>query len=315
MRAAATVLLLREFEGELEVLMMRRGAGLAFMADMWVFPGGRIDAADASAAARARVSPEALASCCGQLHSLQGERLADEDAIALHVAACRETFEEAGVLLARDRTGRPCSPDRVAALQPLRGEIERDASRFIALLEAEHLYVNIGPLVYWSHWITPSIEPKRYDTRFFAIPVPPDQSVSADLSELTEHAWVKPALAHAAIERGEIRVVAPTLLTLEDLAESYARHGALEAMLGAERGRPTPPVMPRIEVRADEIRVVMPWDPSYANMPGEGCTPSAEFPPHLLRRDSCVKMARNRAARQKSEGPGHDVPGPRDPAA
>jgi len=315
MRAAATVLLLRELAGELEVLMMRRGAGLAFMAGMWVFPGGRIDTADASAAARARVSPEALASCCGQLRSLQGERLADADAIALHVAACRETFEEAGVLLARDRAGRPCPPDRVAELQPLRCEIERDASRFTALLELEDLYVDIGPLVYWSHWITPSIEPKRYDTRFFAIPVPPEQSVSADLSELTGHAWVKPALAHAAIERGEIRVVAPTLLTLEDLAESHARHGTLEAMLAAERGRATPPVMPRIEVLAEQVRVVMPWHPGYATAPGEGCTPAAGFPPHLLRHDSCVTMARDRTAPRKSEGPGHDVPGPRDPAA
>jgi 8-oxo-dGTP pyrophosphatase MutT (NUDIX family) len=315
MRAAATVLLLRESEGELEVLMMHRGAGLAFMAGMWVFPGGRIDAADASAAARARVAPEALAACCGQLHSLHGERLADDDAIALHVSACRETFEEAGVLLARDRAGRPCAPHRVAQLQPLRREVERDASRFIALLESEDLYLDIGPLLYWSHWITPSIEPKRYDTRFFAIPVPAGQVVSADLSELTEHAWVKPALAHAAVERGEIRVVPPTLLTLEDLAESHALHGGLEAMLAAERGRPTPPVMPRIEICAEEVRVVMPWDPGYATTPGEGCTPAGEFPAHLLRRDSCVTMTRDRSARQKSEGPGHDVPGPRDPAA
>jgi len=73
---------------------------------------------------------------------------------------------------------------------------------------------------------------------------------------------VKPALAHTAIERGEIRVVAPTLLTLEDLAESHARHGGLDAMLAAERGRSTPPVMPRIEVCPDEVRVVMPWDPA-----------------------------------------------------
>lgn len=314
MRAAATVLLLRDIEGELEVLMMRRGAGLAFMADMWVFPGGRVDSADASAAARARVLPEAMAACCGQLQSLHGKRLTDEDAIALHVAACRETFEEAGLLLARDHAGRPCPAQRVAALQSLRGQIERDAGQFIALLEAEDLYVDIGPLVYWSHWITPSIEPKRYDTRFFAIAVPPDQAVSADLSELTAHAWVKPALAHAAIERGEIRVVPPTLLTLEDLAESHARHGGLEAMLAAECGRPTPPVMPRIDVGADSIRVVMPWDPSYATAPGEGCAPSGGFPAHLLRRDSCVTMARDHTARQKSEGPGHDAPRPRNTA-
>ena len=65
----------------------------------------------------------------------------------------------------------------------LRGGIERDAGRFIALLEAEDLYVDIGPLCYWSHWITPSLEPKRFDTRFFVAPLPPGQVASADLSE------------------------------------------------------------------------------------------------------------------------------------
>jgi len=86
-------------------------------------------------------------------------------------------------------------------------------------------------------------------------------------------------------------------------------------MLIAEHGRSTPPVMPRIEVCPDSVRVVMPWDPGYATAPGEGCIPASEFPAHLRRRDSCVTMARDRTVRQKSEGPGHGVPGPRDPAA
>lgn len=298
MRAAATVLLLRELAGELEVLMMRRGAGLSFMAGMWVFPGGRVDAADASPEARARVAPEALEACRERLHSHQGEQLADEDAIALHVAACRETFEEAGVLLARDRAGAPCAPQRVERLQARRAEVAADAAAFVALLADEDLYLDIAPLVYWSHWITPSLEPKRFDTRFFAIAVPAEQAASADLSELTEHAWIGPARAHAALERGEIRVVPPTLLTLEDLAESHARHGSLPAMLAAEQERPTPPVMPRIEVGVDEFRVVMPWDPGYASVPGEGCIPPAGFPPHLLRRRSSIAVARDREARR-----------------
>jgi 8-oxo-dGTP pyrophosphatase MutT (NUDIX family) len=298
MHAAATVLLLREIAGELEVLMMRRGTGLSFMAGMWVFPGGRVDAADASPEVRSRVAPAALTACRQRLRSHQGERLTEDDGIALHVAACRETFEESGVLLARDRTGAPCDPHRVERLQPRRAAVEADAAAFTALLAAEDLYLDVAPLVYWSHWITPSLEPKRFDTRFFAIAVPPAQAASADLSELTEHAWISPARAPLAIERGEIRVVPPTLLTLEDLAESYARHGTLEAMLAAEQDRPTPPVMPRIEVRADEFRVVMPWDAAYASVAGEGCVPSEGFPPHLLHRRSCIAVARGRDVRQ-----------------
>jgi len=297
MHAAATVLLLRESEGELEVLMMRRGTGLAFMGGMWVFPGGRVDACDTSEAIHTRIPHDARDAWQGGLRTPQGEPLTEEAALALYVAACRETFEESGVLLARDRAGAGCSGEHAARLQQYREQVASEAGAFIGLLEREDLYLDLAPLVYWSHWITPSLEPKRFDTRFFAIAVPPDQAASADRGELTEHAWVKPARVHEAIERREIRVVPPTLLTLEDLAESHARHGSLATMLEAERGRPTPPVMPRIEVRAEEFRVVMPWDACYAQVAGEGYAPDGGFPPHFTRRLSCVSVARDREVR------------------
>ena len=297
MHAAATVLLLREVEGELEVLMMRRGAGLSFMAGMWVFPGGRVDAADASAAACSRLLPPEGAAGRDRLQTLEGGPLPAEQEQALRVAACRETFEEAGVLLARDAQRRTCAAGRVAGLQPLRGPVAGEAAAFVAMLEREDLYLDADRLVYWSHWITPSLEPKRFDTRFFAIALPAGQEVSADLSELTHHAWIRPARAPEAIERGEIRDVPPTLLTLEDLAESHARHGGLEAMLEAERGRAAPPVMPRIDVAAGAIRVVMPWDPGYAAVPGEGCRPAASYPAHLAQRRSCIVVPASRESR------------------
>jgi len=170
MRAAATVLLLRELDGELEVLMMRRGAGLSFMANMWVFPGGRVDAADASAAIRARIPPDAFDKWRGHMRSPQGELLTDDEALALYVAACRETFEESGVLLARDPSGARCGAERTARLQDRRDEVAANAAAFVALLEREDLYLDLATLVYWSHWITPSLEPKRYDTRFSPSP-------------------------------------------------------------------------------------------------------------------------------------------------
>ncbi len=297
MHAAATVLLLREVEAELEVLMMCRGAGLSFMAGMWVFPGGRVDAADASASACGRLAAGSGATDCDHLQTLEGEPVPAAQAVALRVAACRETFEESGVLLARDTQGRPCEAARVTALQSRRPAVTGDAAAFVEMLEQEDLCLDVDRLVYWSHWITPSLEPKRFDTRFFAIALPAGQEVSADLSELTHHAWIRPAHAPDAIERGEIRVVPPTLLTLEDLAESHARHGSLAAMLAAERGRAAPPVMPRIEVGADAFRVVMPWDPGYATVAGEGCLSADGFPPHLLQRRSCIVVSRSRESR------------------
>jgi hypothetical protein len=201
------------------------------------------------------------------------------------------------VLLARDRTGAPCGHERAACLQAHRETVANDAGAFVAMLEREDLYLDLAPLLYWSHWITPSLEPKRFDTRFFAIAVPADQAASADRSELTEHAWVQPARIQEALERREIRVVPPTLLTLEDLAESHARHGSLAAMLEAERDRPTPPVMPRIEVRPDAFRVVMPWDAGYLQVPGEGCDPASGFPGHFTRRRSSLSVTRDRDSR------------------
>jgi len=209
MHAAATVLLLREVEGALEVLMMRRGSGLSFMAGMWVFPGGRVDVSDASAAIRARIAPDALGAWRGRLHTPQGEPLAEDAALALYVAACRETFEESGVLLAHDRAGATCGHDCTARLQAHRETVANDPGAFVTMLEREDLYLDLAPLLYWSHWITPSLEPKRFDTRFFAIAVPADQAASADRGELTEHAWVRPARIQEALGRREIRVVPP----------------------------------------------------------------------------------------------------------
>ena len=297
MRQAATVLLLREQQGELEVLMMRRGAALSFMAGMWVFPGGRMEPADQSPEALARIPPAALSACGERLHSMQGERLDAQSALGLHVAACRETFEEAGILLARDAAGAPCDVGRVEQLQARRTEVTNDPPAFVRMLVEEDLYLDVAPLVYWSHWITPSLEPKRFDTRFFVVPLPSGQAVNADLSELTEHAWINPATAAAALDRGEIKVVPPTLLTLEDLRDSFARHGSLHSMLAAESHRATPAVMPRIEVQDDAFRVVMPWDPGYDQIAGEGCQAPQSFPEHFTRRRSSLTVTRQREAR------------------
>jgi hypothetical protein len=167
----------------------------------------------------------------------------------------------------------------------------------VRLLAEEDLYLNPDWLVYWSHWITPSLEPKRFDTRFFIARLPPGQDASADLSELTEHRWINPATVPEAIERGDIKVAPPTLFTLEDLAESFAQHGSLEHMLLAEARRPTPPVMPRIDIQGESINVVMPWDPGYGDVAGEGVEVAAEYPPYLARRRSRLSITRKAGVR------------------
>ena len=116
----------------------------------------------------------------------------------------------------------------------------------------------------------------------------------ADRSELTEHAWINAATAADSLERGEIKVAPPTLFTLEDLRDSYVEYGGLHAMLVAESGRATPAVMPRIELRDDAYRVVMPWDPGYGDAPGEGSPAGQVYPPHFTRRCSSLSVTRER---------------------
>lgn len=293
---AATLLLLRERAAEVEVLMMRRGQALRFMGGMWVFPGGRVDPSDCTPAAAALV-PADVEPAQGRLCAIDGEPLPGSLALGLRVAACRETFEEAGLLLVRRRDGRPVAPGDLRPLHAERERVTRTPGGFTDLLAAAGLLLDVGQLVYWSHWITPSHEPRRFDTRFFARSMPPGQWASVDRRESTDLAWLTPRDACHAAERGEMQLAPPTLLTLEDLDEAHTHHGGVTAMLAAERGRATPPVMPRIRVESSTMHVLLPWDPAYAQAQGEGSTAPAGYPPHLTRRRSSLVIPREALSR------------------
>jgi len=293
-RPAATVLLLRDSRGQLEVLMMQRAGSVAFLGGMWVFPGGRVDPADSSRRALARVAQPVAAECFARVGCGALPVESREEAVGLYVAACRETFEESGALLVK-RAG-ACGHDAAAAesLQARREEITRDPGRFISMLEERDLLIDAESFVYWSRWITPSLEKKRFDTHFFATAIDSEQQISADLSELTRYRWTTPVEALAAAERGEMNMVPPTLLTLEDLHESWLRHGGLSQMLNAERERSAPPVMPRIAVDSEAFRVVMPWDAGYPAIEGEGLPLEPDsIPAHLANRRSSVTISRS----------------------
>ena len=288
---AATLLLLREKEARLEVLMMRRRQELRFMGGMWVFPGGRVDAADCEPGTSKVVAnangPPGMA-----MESLDGTPMPESLERGVRVAACRETWEEAGLLLARHRDGRAVSQDEVTGLLDARARAPEAHAGFTLLLQVHGLLLETSRLVYWSHWITPSHETRRFDTRFFAVATPGSQTPNVDARESSEMAWLAPCEACAAAARGEMLLAPPTLLTLEDLAESRASHGSMFAMLAAERGRATPPVMPRVLVEGSTTRVLMPWDPAYAQSPGEGCKQALPYPAHLARRRSSLEFRR-----------------------
>lgn len=292
--AAATVLLLRENGRDgLQVLLTKRAAGLSFMAGLWVFPGGRMESADLAPALVDRVDPAAIAATATQMLDTAGEPVAPATARGLLIAACRETFEESGVLLARNGDGSPgVDPARLARLAARRAEASRDPALFAQLLADEDLTLDLERLVYWAHWITPSLEKKRFDTRFFALTVPPDQEASVDLGELTHHAWLNQQDIARHTASGEMRIAPPTRATLQDLWHSHDRHGGLAGMLEAERGRSVPPILPKMVDAGDATEIVLPWDPQYEQAAGAGCRVLPDYPAYIESMPSRMRFAR-----------------------
>ena len=274
-RPAATVLLLREGRDSIEVLLIRRHEKLAFMGGMWVFPGGSVCAADASPAALARI-PSASQTGCARLDTLHGEPVDAKECLALTVAACRETYEETGVLLASDAAGRHCDNDLAARLQERRLAIASQPELFAELLQAEDLFLRVERLVYWAHWITPSIVPRRFDTRFYLAPVPSDQRAVIDSTETIDHAWMSPAAIVAAALTGDMPVSHPTLYNLMELDASLQQHSSLQELLIAESQRSVVAILPKM-VHEEQTAMVLPWDPFYRNFVGESAPEHLEY--------------------------------------
>lgn len=288
---AATVLLLREHHGETEVLMTRRHKAMSFMGGLWVYPGGKLDEADRSAAALSRLSAQARAHCESVIVAGPLNRFTPEIALGLFVAACRETFEEVGMLLALTSDGRPCGPDLVDRLQAERQRVLKEPQQFARMLAEHNLFLDASALLYWSHWITPSAEPRRFDTHFFVIPAPAGQSVHMDSNEATEWRWMRPRDALAEWERSQFPLSPPTLLTLQEIEHSRQQHGALAALLAAEAGREVATILPKIVRGEDSGGTFMPWHAEYDKAPGEGVEPGLSYPAHLRRLPG--KLSRN----------------------
>jgi 8-oxo-dGTP pyrophosphatase MutT (NUDIX family) len=238
-RPAATVVLLRDGAGGLEAYLQQRPLGMGFAGGLWVFPGGRVDQGDRDPGLEGRwagPSPEAWAGRLG---------LPVEEARGHLVAACRETLEEAGLLLA---TSAP-DPGELAAA---RGELLAGVAGFAALLDRLGVRLDTGRLRYWAWWVTPEAEPRRYDTRFFVAGLPADAALTAHLAEAERERWLPPAVAAA---DQDLPMLPPTRYTLRDLAG----FGSVAEALAAGSGRPVERILPVL----DGAELVMPWRERY----------------------------------------------------
>jgi 8-oxo-dGTP pyrophosphatase MutT (NUDIX family) len=225
-RDAATVVLLRDGADGLEVAMLRRRLESAFVAGAYVFPGGAVDDHDRSA--------EWAAVCDGLSDAEASLALGiDSGGLAYWVAAVRECFEEAGVLLARHPDGRPVSFAEAAHASRFDGHRAAVDGQHRTLLDVcweEDLRLDVGTMQYLSRWITPEGAPRRYDTRFFVAAAPVDQELRHDDDETIASLWIRPADALARNQAGVYELILPTLSTLRRLAEFDTTAAALEGL-------------------------------------------------------------------------------------
>jgi 8-oxo-dGTP pyrophosphatase MutT (NUDIX family) len=238
-RPAATVIVLRDSPRGPEIFLVKRSGKSGFMPHAHVFPGGRVDREDALTEV---VGGEAD-------HSRMG--LTRDLAVAYQVCAVRETYEEANILLAR---GTPVDSERAALVA--RETLFVDAAR------RRDWIVDGTRLVYWSWWITPRQEPRRYDTRFFVAGVLADQAANAahDHHETVDSDWWTAQEALSRFEAGEIFLAPPTYITLLELLP----YATVEAVLAAGRLRQPPPIEPTLAVEPDgSLAIVLPGDPEH----------------------------------------------------
>mgnify|MGYP001607129830 CR=1 FL=1 len=259
-RDAATVILLRDrTEGPYEVFLMRRHRNQVFMGGAFVFPGGRLDDADAD--------PE-IAACTSGFRAADAKRLLQETdlpeaiALGLFVAAIRETFEEAGVLLARDARGSVVdlsAPETAARFSSYRLELHEERLTLAELVRREGLVFAPDLLIPYAHWITPETESRRFNTRFFLARLPEGQIPVHDRMELTESSWMTPAFALAENEAGRIILMPPTLKTIEELL-SFSHTAQLFA---AARSQRIGTILPEAFRTADGFGIRLPHDSEY----------------------------------------------------
>ena len=271
-RPAATLVLIRPRATGgpgLEVLMLERSQRADFAPGLFVFPGGGVDAEDASPAAAqaaAGLSPEAAGRA---LHGAQSPPNGAQSppngaesplhALAHYVTAVRETFEEAGVLLARTASGAAAHLPEPKLAEGRRACAQGGAG-FLDWMAREGLRAAAEDLIYFAHWITPKAAPKRFDTRFFLAEAPAGARVHTDQTEIVAYRWATPDEALAAHAAGRMPMIEPTLHNIQAL-QGFASPAQVRAALA---GQPVRTVRPQLATLPDGRRkVVLPWDPAY----------------------------------------------------
>lgn len=261
-KRAATVMLLKDTETGPSVHMLRRRSSMAFAGGAYAYPGGGVDPRD-----------EQQIRWAGPTRAWWARRLGLEEAAAQAIvcAAVRETYEEAGVLLAGptddsvvgDTTGEDWEADRAAL-------VARDLS-FAEFLDRRGLALRSDLLGAWTRWITPEFEPRRYDTWFFVAALPEGQRTRNASTEADRTVWIRPADAAASYDKGELLMMPPTIATLRQLTP----YDSAAETLTAAPGRDLTPVLAQARLGEDgEIVLAWPGHDEFTKHIPTGGTPA-----------------------------------------
>jgi 8-oxo-dGTP pyrophosphatase MutT (NUDIX family) len=250
---AATVILAREQAGTLQVYLLKRSPKSGFMAGNFVFPGGTLDGNDHRF--------KLFSKCCDltsdEIATRFGPALSDEQALAYCVAAVRETLEEAGIFLADNKDASTADLERINNLR-LAADLEDDW--FVKLVENEQWCLSLSALFSWSHWITPALMKRRFDTRFFIARMPAGQFCRPDARETVQGLWSSPMEALADNLAGSIPLSPPTLVTLHQLSKYKTIADLQTEAANRSWGQA---IQPRLVPLPDGAVIVEPWDPQY----------------------------------------------------
>ena len=250
---AATVILTRQHAGELQVYLLKRSVNSGFMAGNYVFPGGMVDPEDGNVKVwKAHVDWD-----FDGLDQDFGGGLTGRETLAYGIAAIRETFEEAGVLLAFKPDKNSEDLKRICKMR-LSGDLLE--GWFLKFVASGDWILALSALSRWSHWITPELMKRRYDTRFFVASLPSGQHCQPDARETVHGIWVSPEKGLAGNLDGEIPLSPPTLITLHQLLK-YPALKDLEKEAKIRRWGTV--FLPRLVPLDQGLVIVEPWDSQY----------------------------------------------------
>ena len=258
-KKAATVILLRDKKTEgFEVFLLKRHEKSSFMGGNFVYPGGRVDKDDGSL----EICSFAKGMTFDEAQKILGGTISPEESFAHWIAAIRELFEEAGVLLAYDQKGNFFQIKNRTEQEKFfnyRALLQRGGKTICQMAQEEKLLFALDQLHYYAHWITPEARSERFDTRFFLAQYPLGQEASHDQKETTAGIWITPSKALEENLKGEVMLSPPTLKTLEDLSRSKS----IDDVFHSVNEKDIQPILPILTKISDNPLIVFPWDPEY----------------------------------------------------